>query len=831
MKKYSNILLLSIFFIILSCLLFYKGFLGYSLQGADGTLGWLKLISSGSPDHINIMRNDVWLGNKLALPTSVFTLILNIFNPAMVEWFAFLISVLLSLIFCYLFLRKLNLSVVASLFGSIAYSFVPHFITTIFNSQINQMDMLFYPPAIFFFLSIIFDKTEKDRFKIFLSLILAGTAWGIMMTDDPQRGLYFSIAAACYILYKVIINNEIEIKNIFTILKSRNFLFDAGKVLIILIFLVLAFANGLKSWQATIALRSAQTQYSQTSQEAADAKWKLSTMWSLDPAELIDSFAFGFHGKLTGDQEAPYWGSKEYCGNSEAFGYFTILFSIIGIFAFYRKNNFVKFFFWTGLLTILLSFGKFLPGTPFYWLFYQLPLMKNFRAPVKYVSIASFALAVLSSFGIQYVLNLIDSENERYKKILNNCLKAIAIFLGIGIIWIFFTVLASNDLAFNLGQKLQNQAMGSIAANNMIFSLFRMIIFTLLAFGLLFILFKYKDNVKVKNIIAGTFILLSIIDLLSIDWFYMDKAYFKEKEFYRPDGTVQFLVNENKNDLFRVGTSLMYPANNGQAQSYPVTGLKGYYLTYMFPYYNIQSMDITAISGVITEYDNFFLKSIEGSITKPVKNLDDLIDLNLRLLNLANIKYLILDGMSGNSNILLTNIVKGYDNRDHYIYYNPGYLPRLGFYDNYLTVKSNEDALKYIGDRSIDVRNILILNVTNEERLVSTNAVVPLNSSNYLSWRIKTSFTAPNDGALLFISKYEPDWKAYVDGKKEKIYQANYLEMGIFVTKGLHTVEFKYEPDKIPLSISLFTIILGLLTALVYGIKNLGTIFKTIKSK
>ena len=39
---------------------------------------------------------------------------------------------------------------------------------------------------------------------------------------------------------------------------------------------------------------------------------------------------------------------------------------------------------------------------------------------------------------------------------------------------------------------------------------------------------------------------------------------------------------------------------------------------------------------------------------------------------------------------------------------------------------------------------------------------------------------------------YSSGWKAYVDGKETKIYQANGMYMGIPVEKGAHTIELSY---------------------------------------
>ncbi len=807
-NKYSKWMVFGLF-LFLSFLFFFKGFTGYSIQGTDGTLGFVKGIAEQAKYNANMWSEESWLGMKTSTPLSLYIFILKIFGAEMAETLTFFAAVLLSLIFSFLFLKKNKLSDMASVFGAAAYSFTPPFLSLIYSGHILVIDMMPYPPVIFYFLSVMFDREEKKP-AIYLSVILAGVAWGIMMSDDIQRGIYISIIAAFFILFKIAQNHEINFKNLFERLKEKKVLLDFGKIVFIGILLFLSFFNGLNGWLGALKGREAQTQNLQSVEEASETKWKLSTMWSFHPAELIDGFAFGYHGKITGEPEAPYWGYKEFCGNSEAMGFFVMFFALLGIFAFYKRSGIARFFFWTGAAALLLSFGRFLPGTPFYWLFYNLPLMKNFRAPAKFVSIAVFAFSILAAFGFEFLFNIPKGDEKRHEKIVLNTLKVTGIFLGIEVIWLFFITIASPGLSYSIGQRIQNQAFGSIAVNNIVLALLRMIIFTIFTLGLLFASLKLREKPMAAKIFAGLFILLSIFDLWSINWYYLNKSYIKPKESYNQDGVVSFLTSEYKKETFRVGTSLMFPAN-GQAMSYPVTSLKGYYLTYIFPYYGIQPMDITATSSVIPEYNNFFLRPIGGAIVKPIQTLSDLLDINIRLLSLANVKYLIIDGPAGDTNILLTNILKGYDGKDHYIFYIPGYLPRLGFYENYIAVKNNDDALRYISDRTIDINNLVVINALTNEKLVSSNKVMPLKIDGYKEWDIKSSIDTQVDGMVLLTTKYEPEWKAYVDGKSVSVYQANYLEMGIFVSKGSHSIEFKYEPDNKPLFLSLGAIFLGLI--------------------
>jgi hypothetical protein len=53
---------------------------------------------------------------------------------------------------------------------------------------------------------------------------------------------------------------------------------------------------------------------------------------------------------------------------------------------------------------------------------------------------------------------------------------------------------------------------------------------------------------------------------------------------------------------------------------------------------------------------------------------------------------------------------------------------------------------------------------------------------------------ANDDGFLIFRDGYYQGWRAFVDGKEQKIYKANFGFKSIFIKKGTHVVSFKYLP-------------------------------------
>ncbi|MEA1926866.1 MAG: YfhO family protein [Candidatus Auribacterota bacterium] len=78
---------------------------------------------------------------------------------------------------------------------------------------------------------------------------------------------------------------------------------------------------------------------------------------------------------------------------------------------------------------------------------------------------------------------------------------------------------------------------------------------------------------------------------------------------------------------------------------------------------------------------------------------------------------------------------------------------------------------------------------------------------------VRARLTSP--GILLLNDSYSPDWNAYVDGKEEEIYRANYLMRAVCLETGNHTVRFLYQPPSFTIGA---LISLGILSILIISL-------------
>jgi hypothetical protein len=90
-------------------------------------------------------------------------------------------------------------------------------------------------------------------------------------------------------------------------------------------------------------------------------------------------------------------------------------------------------------------------------------------------------------------------------------------------------------------------------------------------------------------------------------------------------------------------------------------------------------------------------------------------------------------------------------------------------------------------------------------------------SSRIVSWRpdfIRIEANAAADGYVVLVDTYDPDWRATVDSRAAPIIRANVAFRAVALTRGPHTVDFRYRPRSVAwgLAISALTLA-GLLAA------------------
>lgn len=123
--------------------------------------------------------------------------------------------------------------------------------------------------------------------------------------------------------------------------------------------------------------------------------YEYATSYSMPPEEMLNFYLPEFSGILSA-----YWGRNFFKLHSEYVGAVVLLVAGLAFGAVGRRKH---LWFWgiTGLVATLVALGG---HTPFYRLWYLLPMMKVVRAPAMIFFIAQLAIAVFAAIGVERLL-------------------------------------------------------------------------------------------------------------------------------------------------------------------------------------------------------------------------------------------------------------------------------------------------------------------------------------------------------------------------------------------------------------------------------------------
>ena len=165
------------------------------------------------------------------------------------------------------------------------------------------------------------------------------------------------------------------------------------------------------------------------------------------------------------------------------------------------------------------------------------------------------------------------------------------------------------------------------------------------------------------------------------------------------------------------------------------------------------------------------------------------------------------------------------------------------FYTNLPTIKVYENKLfterAFFVNSAVVVPNDLVIQTMFEKNFVPLKTVVleEMPFKNYYAGKgfaaikkysqrdIEIEATSSDGGFLVLTDTFYPGWRVFIDGKKSKIYQANYIFRAVEIPKGNHNIRFEYKPffyalGKIVSVISIFCLIFYLIFYKIISVKK-----------
>ncbi len=130
------------------------------------------------------------------------------------------------------------------------------------------------------------------------------------------------------------------------------------------------------------------------------------------------------------------------------------------------------------------------------------------------------------------------------------------------------------------------------------------------------------------------------------------------------------------------------------------------------------------------------------------------------------------------------------------LYWNTDAFPRAWAVHEAVQAHNDIEAIGFINDANIDLRKKVFL-FSSPPQLETCNGDESVRMQKRTSGSLSVEADLKCRGMVLVGDSYFPGWRATVDGKPAKIFEANGMIRGVVVEAGRHTIEMKYRPRSV----------------------------------
>jgi hypothetical protein len=701
--------------------------------------------------------------------------------------------------FLALFLRERGQSWCACALGALTAFWLGSNFTLTYAGHIGKFGVMMFASLALWLV----EKSVKTR-RLSWSM-LAGGALGGMFLEQADVALFVAMFLVPYAIFALVRDTGWKIGPLLKVL------IPMGALTFIIAF------NPLWSGYRT----SVKGMASNATQEDPKGNWDFATQWSWPPEESIDFIAPGFMGWRSGEPEGPYYGrmgrSAEWEKTGQGFqnfklenhylGAIPVVMAIWALFAAWisrrQKSAWqAEVWFWgiAMLVALVLSFGRYFP---LYRLFFMLPMVSSIRNPNKFLHVFQLAVGVLSAYGLDLLWQRAGS-NDWLKGASTTAIKRFAMAIG-GVAVIFFlwgmvTVSSETEL---LARFAGWGEYASSIIKNRGWALTHAAVMTAIAAGILFWFMRPSLNAR-----RGLWVLMVIV---AFDALILGRHYVSAM----PPNLIQ------ENDVVK------FLKTRQQFQRTALVSQQGFYnawLTYVFPYYGIRSLNFTQMPRMPEDYKQFLgqvgpnvvqlwkLTSCEW-IAGPAQFWSQIqADPKMRdMFELAYAFNAFPDPAGGMHITTATATSPG----QHVIAHLKDPVPRYGLLDQWISQTSDEETLKMLASPSFVPYSKALLSPDVKEAPASAaegkGLTGSVNVRDYRSGRVRLQVSSEKPALLRSSDKYDSDWKAWVDGRPTPVHRVDYLFQGVFVEPGIHEVILSFAPARWPFMVQLAGILICVL--------------------
>ncbi len=503
------------------------------------------------------------------------------------------------------------------------------------------------------------------------------------------------------------------------------------------------------------------------------------TTWSLAWKDFVLFLLPDAFGSISKFDYVKFWSDQSWLKTM----YIGIIPIILSVFYFAKSRRFRITFSVLVIMSFLFALGR---STPFYKLLHHFPPFDSIRYPIKFLFPFFFSIAAMSGMGLDSLIRGVADNDHRTRTIVRVVFYAGCFCM---LAWAYVNLFESNMYRFISNMGWKPDAFNDIDFN--LHNLKRLLFFTMLFCVTLFLYLRARG----RKAVLAFLVLVLVSDLFlanygfynSLPWeTYMKPRGFSEKLSQGAGKGGRYLLTlKSMRDLEVIFNR---PPLDKIAFAPPYASL-----------YRVCSMDGSEVMRIM--YYDLFLQVLLFSPS---------LDYAKRFFDISDLRYLMTSYELDDHDFVLSGKMT-LNNKDIFLY---EYIRRPGhflFYGKAIIVKSEKEAVERLVDTRIDLRKNLIVLGDKEQFSSQTEdhgGRVDLISCGANEMKLKYEISS---SAFLYLSDtYYPGWRAYVDGRRTKIYRANLAFRAIKVPEGRHTVVFKYVPMSLYIGLALTLLGIGL---------------------
>lgn len=415
------------------------------------------------------------------------------------------------------------------------------------------------------------------------------------------------------------------------------------------------------------------------------------------------------------------------------FGITALMLGFIGVMVFYKQRI-------GGFLLTMMVFGFMfaLGDNSFIFpIFHELPLFSQFRNPARMMMFVILAVTIFSGFGFDYLWR--STDKKRNVKVISVTTGIILLLTILGSAGVF----SPSTMPAEIAMKTTSSATASIILAALVGAAMFMI-----------------NGRLLRPEPAGVILfVIAFIDLFIAGGDFNRSPQDPRDSYKIQEQTKKVYQANPPDDIFRVNMRMYRPRfmamNRNQGMVDEIMLLEG--------------------------YNPLILKRVTPPLFHGNENDAEFQKKRKLALDMQNVKYGVwMDQKTGRPVFMQSN----------------SYFPRAWMTYNVRTVQT--DNIKDImANENIDYRKTVLLEDEVDYDLPENSGDInnSVKCMEYENNYFKYDVTTDENGMLVFNEIWYPAWKAYVDGKETPIHIADYCYRAIYLPKGNHTVEMKYESE------------------------------------